>query len=412
MSIYQIPKYKLEELNKKINHIRNKGVRVTFNIVNDSVFVPAPTLGKNASIECAEVDIEGTYIINGWRFVATIEHSSPENIIRVADTALADSIPERYRVAGRECEHCHIRRDRNDTYLVYNEDTAEWKQVGKTCLLNYTSGLNAETCALMSSVMVELMRLNEDVRSGGYSDFYGATIGWDMNFIKKCAYNYVKKKGYVPQDTKIAFKDDLRKNELSDQGVSDADIDEVTKWLTNASPSDWQRNTKAVWNKNNFEIRDTGYILSAVAIFFRDKARAEAQAKITQNKPQSKYAGEVGDKVSFVVTSVSVIYTRTGGRMGYSYEYPVYKMTDENGGIYIWGSSNMVDVEVGCTIKGTIKRLSEFRGEKQTELTRCKVIEGPAENLLGVEHNASTTESELDSNQKALNDFFKQIEED
>lgn len=405
MAIYQIPKYKLEELNKKINHIRNKGVRVTFDIVNDSVFVPAPSLGKNVSIECVEADVEGRYIINGWRFVATIEHSSPENIIRVADTALADSIPERYRVAGRECEHCHIRRDRNDTYLVYNEDTAEWKQVGKTCLLNYTSGLNAETCALMSSVMVELMRLNEDVRSGGYSDFYDTTIGWDMNFIKKCAYKYVKKNGYVPQDTKIAFKDDLRENELSDQGVSDADIDEVTKWLTNASPSDWQRNTKAVWNKNNFEIRDTGYILSAVAIFFRDKAKREAQAKITQNKPQSEYAGEVGDKVSFVVTSVSVIYSRTGGYRGHYYEYPVYKMTDEAGRIYIWGSSNMVEVEVGHTIKGSIKKLSEFRGEKQTELTRCKVIEGPAETTRAAEPESGET-------QKILDDWFKQLEED
>ena len=82
MGIFTIPNYNIEDLQKKLNKIRNKGVNITFNILRTDIPFEAPELGEGASILCSEIEIEGTYIINGWRFVGTIQHASPVNIIR------------------------------------------------------------------------------------------------------------------------------------------------------------------------------------------------------------------------------------------------------------------------------------------------------------------------------------------
>ena len=70
-----------------------------------------------------------------------------------------------------------------------------------------------------------------------------------------------------------------------------------------------------------------------------------------------------------------VLFTRTAGSYYHSFEYPVYKLVGEDGKVYIWGCSSDIDLNKGDILSGTIKKLNERpSGEKQTELTRCKVI--------------------------------------
>lgn len=55
-------------------------------------------------------------------------------------------------------------------------------------------------------------------------------------------------------------------------------------------------------------------------------------------------------------------------------EYPVYKLIGTDGKIYIWSCASQQTLETGNTITGTIKKLIERPdGEKQTEVTRCRV---------------------------------------
>ena len=53
----------------------------------------------------------------------------------------------------------------------------------------------------------------------------------------------------------------------------------------------------------------------------------------------------------------------------------VYKMTDGQGHIFIWKTSKYLPHEEthGALMTGTVKAHSEYSGEKQTDLTRCKV---------------------------------------
>lgn len=103
------------------------------------------------------------------------------------------------------------------------------------------------------------------------------------------------------------------------------------------------------------------------------EARAAAEAA---QKAISQYVGEVGEKVAFKGT-----YIRTG-----SWEqkaYAGYGMTtmfihtfkDADGNVFTWKTQRSFAFECGTNVdvKGTVKAHSEYKDEKQTELTRCKV---------------------------------------
>lgn len=391
MARYLIPNYKMPELQKQIQRLRNKGAQVTFDIINPSVPVEARSLGDDVTIECSEVEVEGRYHINGWSFVGTIEHASPHNIIRLADSSFEGRIPERYRTTGRDCEHCHIRRDRNDTYLVYNEDNDEFKQVGRTCLRGYTNGLDAETCANLASVVAEIARLSSEIENNDFdADFirqnYGSYLGYPMSKARKQAYKYVERNGYIPGVTGREFAIELSNNHGLAE-ASDAEVAEVTAWLESAERSDWKLNAEAAWNKSQYKPRDAGLITSAVNSYFkakeRERARQEAErarAAEIASRPEG-FAGNVGESVEFTVASSRVIYWRTGGPRYHASEYPVYRIIGTDGRVYIWGSSSGVDVEDGDKFKGTVKKqITRPDGELQTEVTRCRKISSGATN--------------------------------
>lgn len=102
----------------------------------------------------------------------------------------------------------------------------------------------------------------------------------------------------------------------------------------------------------------------------------------TPQTPTSKWIGEVGEKIKEHVT-ITKIYEHPG-TFGMVY---FYTFKDKDGNVYTWGSSKKLtkpstfttsipdyyDIGDSFYIRGTIKDHREFRGEKQTVLTRCKI---------------------------------------
>lgn len=380
MAVFTIPKYKFEDLEKKIEKIRRKGASVVFDVVDSNVIhtYKSDELNMNIGIPCIDVEVSGQYVVNGWAFVAIIEHSSPENIIRIIDQRFYGRVPERYRTSPKTCEHCHMRRDRNDTYLIYNEDEDDWKQVGRTCLKNYTQGLDAETCASMADVFSEIDRMFDDNGRQAFADvdfhnpLHSDRVGFQQDKIRKQILQYIKDNGYLPVKTVEAFKEKLfARQHLSE--CTDAEIDQITDAATRLGNSDWSRNAHAAWNKEYIELRDFNLIASLCSICLQNIAKENARRN-SGGELDNAYAGEVGDTVEFTITSAMISHYRTPN-VYRANPYPVYRMTDETGKIYMWGSTNEdVVVEPGRRIKGRIKATFEKRnGEKITELTRCKV---------------------------------------
>ena len=93
----------------------------------------------------------------------------------------------------------------------------------------------------------------------------------------------------------------------------------------------------------------------------------EATDALNRETNPSKHMGNVGDKIE-----VEVELIRRGSfesDFGTTY---VYTFKDSEGNVLVWKTKNYFEVTT-CTVKGTIKEHSEYKGIQQTVLTRCKV---------------------------------------
>lgn len=125
------------------------------------------------------------------------------------------------------------------------------------------------------------------------------------------------------------------------------------------------------WNSNvRYDWEDPEYYVN------RLKA-AEDAAKA--RKSTSAHVGEVGKKLELVVT-----YTHTAqwaNSYGYGYWTEgvtnLHSFKDEQGNILVWKTGTFIDAPEGTKmlLKGTVKEHSEYKGIKQTVMTRCKLEE-------------------------------------
>lgn len=99
--------------------------------------------------------------------------------------------------------------------------------------------------------------------------------------------------------------------------------------------------------------------------------KAEDSLKATNST--SEYVGEIGDKIEVEVTLS--FYTGWESNFGYNNVTYLYTFKDEQGNVYTWKTGSYLNKDKGSklTLKGTIKDHSEYKGVKQTVLTRCKI---------------------------------------
>ena len=131
-----------------------------------------------------------TPMIAGWVFVATLDHEADEGadqgvgirrapvgvflrsrIGEEAAAAVEGADLTAYRHAGNDCEHCGFNRRRKQTYVLYEIETGALRQIGSTCLTDYTgAGNNPERIARWAEWLEGLYR---DLRGGGDEDGFG-----------------------------------------------------------------------------------------------------------------------------------------------------------------------------------------------------------------------------------------------
>lgn len=104
--------------------------------------------------------------------------------------------------------------------------------------------------------------------------------------------------------------------------------------------------------------------------YFHKVEEAENNLKATNST--SEYIGSEGERLTITAT-----YTHSAGfesEFGTKY---IHSFKDENGNEIIWKSTNYIeqDYNTKFSITGTVKGYKEYKGIKQTILTRCKLQE-------------------------------------
>ena len=94
--------------------------------------------------------------------------------------------------------------------------------------------------------------------------------------------------------------------------------------------------------------------------------KKEKQAKIERI---SEYIGNIKERITINIQSFQCV-TSWETDFGTT---RIYKIVDKDGNIFTWKTGNTIDEDAEIIV-GTVKAHNEYKGVKQTEITRCKIV--------------------------------------
>lgn len=358
--------YKLVEVKERLE---KKGIPVVLEIVPGTYEYESVLFnnGKQMPVEFVDVIVSGSYDGSDYRFIAKIEHFEKGNVISKA--ALDESIPLDYYKAGSTCDHCKTNRIRKETFLVKDLRDGSFKQVGRSCLKEYTN-LDIEVAADCLT-LGDLLNDNEDMSSDSFFEEVMLSMrrdGFhDIDYIKQVIYHEVLTNGYDRENTEERVYKCLSENIKVDYSKQ---LDDITIYAGAISTSnDYILNASNNWLSNSS--KHIKLLASFVSYYLKE------QELLKQNS-HTKHIGKIGEKIEVKVASCRTIFKTYGIQIGYnSYadDTYTYKILDEEGNCYIWVTTKQAPEE-GQVLIATIKAHKEYKGEKQTYITRGKIKQG------------------------------------
>ena len=327
-----------------------------------------------------DVEVEASYKINDYEFVASLEYSEElkENMIKKPNEGTY--VPDIYRTRTF-CDHCGVNRSRKYTVLLRNTVTGEYVQVGKSCVKDYL-GVDIGNYASYLSFFDDLEDYNDSISGASGVSLKQA---YDFEDIILQTLEYVKRFGYISKQqaydsdavatsTQVwhainhdkDFYGNIMYEEYEISKESKESFADIAEYLNGAGDqSDYVHNLKMLMNMPYIDGKNFGLVVSVVGWFLREKHKMDEKANKT--KASSEYIGSIGDKVEFTAVPTCVFSSESSFGMFYIYKFNC------NNNIIVWKTSKPL-ADVVTTIRGTVKSTEEFRGEKQTEVTRCRII--------------------------------------
>ena len=439
--VFRVVDSKLDELAERIAKLNKKAVKLGTEpvalVVSDEHdqtvtrelppdYDPATTMenwrtaGVERITDYTFVTVNGeTPMIAGWVFVATLDHEADEGAdegvaIRRAPvgTRLVNLIGEKaaaavetadltaYRHGGNDCDHCGFNRRRKQTYVLYEVATGELRQIGSTCLKDYTGAHNPERIAAWAEW---LEGLYSDLGMGGDDGFGGgggriavrtldflanvsAVIrerGWQSRWMKSGYGDFERNLGATAD---VAMGNVFERNAKYRIPVTDEDAVEAQTaldWVRDElgeqdELDEFQHNLVTYCTSDYVPKKGDGFIAYAIMA----RRRAVEKALETERKAKlaatSEWIGAVGDRVKGLTFTVT--FTREfDGHYGVSVLTKGY--TPEGHGV-LWFGKGGAEQGLTYTASATIKAhdMDEYNGggkvTKITNVRGLKEVEG------------------------------------
>ena len=379
---YTTTKVQFDKLVKKLNRLFKKLDEInaiyTFNVIREFADdVPVYAIDELAQtkhkidtikVECVEFELEfNPYKVGNYRVGCVLERTlSDENLIYTLDETVDFS---EYKTATLRCDHCGTNHNRKKVVVLIDNETGEHKMVGKACLKDFI-GISVESFAAYLYTINEILDEADMEIHDTDMHLYERVI--DVVEFLAAAIRLTEQKGYYKGMAFDAFKE--MKNNTAEYI---AKANEMIKFFEGYDTESedrmfdpFEHNTKMYLTGKTYFATPNGIVAYAPTLYKRIIERLEKEAQRKANAEKSNYVGEVGDKITITVKFDIV----TGYESQYGY-VRIYKFVDANGNVYIWKTSNYIDTEKETiTVRGTITNHNAYKGEKQTVLTRCKVV--------------------------------------
>lgn len=326
----------------------------------------------------------------GREFLAaidTIDTTDGEDfILRTAPGVDAAAVDRSTLTAGY-CDHCKaIRTNRIYTFLVRNVETGEVKQVGKTCLRDFTGHQGRPVFIDLDSVIDDvtdflgsfphspLEYAPETIVAVAWaaSRAYGWKPGSHGGYTTAMAVN-----DYLFGTTKVAKK--VRDDLSPEMPAATAKAKEIIPALLSGleTTSDYTINLTTALRGVCVGSRHFGIVVSAVVAYERMIGDQVRQAAEVKKKAESAYAGTVGDKLT--ITGTITRARAVDSSFGYHESTSMLFIIEAGTTVLktVTKAAWAFDVDQGdtVTITATVKSHEDYHGTRQTVVTRPKLID-------------------------------------
>lgn len=404
-NVFRIPSSNMGELNDKITKLNKRAARLGTAPISVVVLstemveekIPGWTLDngdvmewRTISREYNTIRIDGeTPMLNGWQFVATLVHGENGAIINRVPTFDTEVDLSQYRDADpSNCDHCGKDRRRVDTFVVYKAETGETKQVGRQCLKDFLGYNNPLAIAAQLERIREFFGSLRDENS--VYQIRGPHMESVVSYLTHVACvirneGWVSRKNAEFDGSNRATADGAMQNyldygkkengkpiyyDLSDQDKTQALL--ATEWNKthwNRDGNEFEANMAVAFAGEFFNTRLKGFVAYGVQAWLKDR-QEEIEREVKAQNP-SEWQGEVKQRGVFNNLTVSAETPLEGYMGGTTY---LYTMVDADGNYFKWFASKP-SLEVGKTynLKATVKKHDEWKGQKQTVITRAMV---------------------------------------
>lgn len=350
--------------------------------------------------------------VQGYEFIAKIEHTDAGNIINVSPDASVKNLPDEFRQADAECDVCHTRRERLNTFVLRKEVDNSLMKVGSGCLKRFLPAVSVNALINYAHMLEDLRQTieegdfdREDVGGGRssmkYYDVKSLINVLALAFLAEGRYISKTKANVEMIPSTADFALAILRNNVTDQetrnkiesmrGKADELTDKILDWSKNydfvgqgednPSMQNLFNNMQVLAHSETANIKNMGYLSALFGTYLRETNKAERLA----NAKPSEFVGTVGAKIEF---EAKVYRVRTyNGQYGVGY---IYALEDASGNKFVWFSSNDVGLVENETykFKATVKnhQVSNYGGHKETIITRAKVtkLDGTKMNEVGV----------------------------
>lgn len=404
---YAIYDGNMPKFEKALNRIKNKCEKYDcpfiYNQVGEEFRTETITTDEDGTILASPIEItrrfvivevEAHPVIANWELVASLEHTKEGNIIHSINSDI--DIPERYYNVAPYCEHCNTNRRRKNSFIVRNTVTNEFKQVGKTCLNDFTGNINAEWLAQFYAMFDKLATF--EAPQGGYDnntqyfpvvDLLAYTVavtniyGYCKSGTKNATGETVKDfyivnecKGYPFGDVTASIKEKMQSVNFKVTAEDTATATKIKAYVGSLKDTNnYIHNIKTLCASDMVAYKNVNLLVSAITCYNRElerKAKEEARKKEASN---SNHIGNIKDRLTIHIASWKCLTSWCNCYDGYNEIATfLYQFVDNAGNIFVWKTQKYFDEKTELqTITGTVKAHNIYRDTKQTELTRCKV---------------------------------------
>ena len=405
-----IPEFRVEELTASLVYINRRAAKlgcpaVTIEELGRETRKVTGPGGREHRIVFVEVELRGSMPkLPGWSLVAVVSHED-----NVVDVVPGEVCPAEQRTRGPVCDHCK-RTDarRKKTMVLRHDDNIKHVQVGTSCIADFlgSHAVNPEAALMLATLVFRGLDEFGDVSE----DFFGEGGGWrtvEVVPMRELLIKTAKVLTLLPWVSKSKARDldsvataDVVLTELfppkREQGKDDADrkwtakvnaaeideseVDRAIAWVktegSKLDASDYILNLAALVEAEEVSARRFGYACSILPSYRRvvERERVEA-ARLDE------HFGTEGERVVLTLTVVGDPRT-IDSSFGVSY---LHSFRDAEGRTFKWfGSAHLRNTLADdsrpvlngdvVVVKATIKRHGEYKGAKETGLSRVALF--------------------------------------